>query len=317
MSESDDISSTAQFTVREDPALSMTKGDRLRFEYVTPHFEGAPRSGHVENWQMTEGILLAVMSSGDSFHSVLGSATMVAPGVALTATHNLESLIPEWRSGTLKLMCFGIASHGAQAWNIKLVTCVELNDVCILGLEYACEIPPTRTFYQATITTRAPGQGELVTMVGFRAASNSFERRDDDVADVGAGMLISSGVVTKRYLQGRDRVKIPWPTLEVDCPTVGGMSGGAVFDSRGFLVGLITSSIEGGPEAEPAPTYAALLWSILGQKFPGGWPVALMGGELQSLLDLNGRRLCRIEQPSAVEVSFKDGRVITNYAPWT
>ena len=172
------------------------------------------------------------------------------------------------------MMCIGVASTGAQAWHVKLITFVETTDTCILGLQFATGIPSTRTFYQASLTTRVPAIGEKLMMAGFRAARETFECHEDRPTDLWASLYMSSGVVTQQYLRRRDRGMISWPTLEVDCQTIGGMSGGPVFDSRGFLVGMVTSSFDRGPGEEATPTYTALLWPVFGKKFDGGWPSA-------------------------------------------
>jgi hypothetical protein len=216
--------SSLGFVMGEDPARDAEAGDKLRFEYVKPHFEVLPRFADIVNWQMFQGILLAVVSSDESDHSILGSAIMVAPGIALSATHNLEERLPELRRGGLSMMCVGLASTGAQAWNVERVTFVETTDMCILSLIYATDIPSTRTFYQASLTTRVPAIGEKLIMAGFRGASESFETQHDRATDLLASLYMSSGAVTEQYLRMRDRAKIRWPTLEVDCPTIGGMS---------------------------------------------------------------------------------------------
>jgi hypothetical protein len=91
------------------------------------------------------------------------------------------------------------------------------------------------------------------------------------------------------------------------------MSGGPVFDNRGFLVGLISRSME--TEDEPSPMLGSLLWPILGHRFDGGWPIA---HEQKSLLDLNGT-VCLIERPEAVDCSIDEStrRVRSTYEQWS
>jgi hypothetical protein len=103
-------SASSSFTICEDPARSAQNGNRLRFEQVNLYFEVAPRFADVENWQVFQGLLLAVMSSDESNHSILGSAVMVAPGVALSATHTMHELLPELRRGDKTMMYIGVAS---------------------------------------------------------------------------------------------------------------------------------------------------------------------------------------------------------------
>jgi Trypsin-like peptidase domain len=310
----------SSFVFRNDPARDAKHGDRLRFEQVKPHFELARRFTDVANWQVFEGMLLGVMSLDSKKQStILGSAIMAAPGIALTATHiftkDSDDLLVESQRGNLSIVCFGIASTGAQAWNIKQVTCIDGTDMAILGLEYASDMPPTRTFYQATLTTRAPEIGERLIMAGLRSACETFEQGRDRTTELAASLYLSSGVVTARCMERRDSVKLPWPTLVVDCPTLGGMSGGPVFDSRGFLVGMVTAAMV--CEDEPSPTYTALLWKLFGQKFIGGWPSTLVESEPKSFLDLHDRHLCEIERASAVQMSIEQGRPTLTYSLWS
>lgn len=152
-------------------------------------------------------------------------------------------------------------------------------------------------------------------MTGYRASSTAFRRDNERTTNLEASLYISSGVVTQQFVRSRDSAKLPSPTLEVDCPTLGGMSGGPVFASRGYLVGMVTSAVVGGHE--PAPTYTALLWPIFGHPFQGGWPSTLVGSEPKSLLDMNARHLCKIEQPEAVSLSLEGARLSISYKPWS
>ena len=151
-------------------------------------------------------------------------------------------------------------------------------------------------------------------MAGFRGAEAAYPWAGHSL-DIEAGILLSTGLVTACYQQGRDSSRMPWPALEVDCPTIGGMSGGAVFDSHGFLIGLISSSFDCGQHAEPAPTYVALHWPMLGQRFQGGWPAVDPPGTWHSLLELGPR--CQIERPDAVRIRREGNNVITDYDSWT
>jgi hypothetical protein len=89
---------------------------------------------------------------------------------------------------------------------------------------------------------------------------------------------------------------LPWPVLEVECPTVGGMSGGPVFDSRGRLVGLLCSSLD--TEDGHGVTYVSLLWPTLTRGFETVWPKNLIPG-LTTLLGIDPK-LCSIEGREAV-----------------
>ena len=170
-------SSVKSFIVIDDPVSSANVGDRLRLECVLPSFgRSPPRFGRPHNWDMFEGFVLAVTFTTNDTHQILESAVMVAPGIALSVNHVVEEHVTDLRRGRLGMICVGIASHGAQGWRVKHVTCVDGTDICILSLEYMTELPPKRTLYQSTITTRVPAPGEQLVMAGFQATERTFAR---------------------------------------------------------------------------------------------------------------------------------------------
>ena len=50
---------------------------------------------------------------------------------------------------------------------------------------------------------------------------------------------------------------LPSPCIEVNMETLGGMSGGPVFNEEGRLIGILSSSFDGGP------SYVTLIWDAL------------------------------------------------------
>ncbi len=307
--------SLVSVTFTEDPACIPQGVESLRFEGVTPKFlmEAIPKFKTIENWRLFEGLLLAVVHWNGDLCRVIGSAVVVAPGVALAATHVVRNDRGDGVHSPNSLTCIGITRHGALAWRVRYMAHTDRTDVCILGLTFASAIPDDQTFFMASITTRTPKLDERLVTVGFHPGSKEFEMRDGTL-DLEAGILLSSGRVVGEFHTGRGRSK-PWPSLEVECPTVGAMSGGAVFDSRGFLVGLISSGLDRGLDGEPALTWVALLWPMLGQRFLGGWPVTEAVGKVSTLLGLGAR--CRIERPEAVRVRNEGSDVITDYDAWS
>jgi hypothetical protein len=245
---------------------------------------------------------------------MFGSATMVAPGIAVGAAHTVEEYLPGVRRGDVALTAFGIRSDGAQMWSVKFVVCVERTDICFLILEYRSELPRDGAFRQFTITTRMPAIGEPVVIAGSQASRDEFEQAVPGTLELAGRMRVTSGEVRRSYPKGRDRGLVPWPSLEVDAPLYGGMSGGPVFDAKGGLIGLGSRSFNMGSTQEPSPMVVALLWPALGTPFP----LADGSGKMTTLLELD-QRFMQIERPEAVQVKVTEnppGRLNT-YTPWT
>jgi Trypsin-like peptidase domain len=307
--------SAKSFTATKDPLCVLRRGGSLRLEWVRPSFGPYPhRFCRPQNWQMFEGAVLAISIATHQRHQILGSAVMVAPGVALSVNHVLEDHLDKLRAGRIEILCIGIASHGAPAWRVKYVTCVDRTDLCLMSLELLSELPPTRVLYHAALTMRVPALGEPLVLTGFRAGQGEFPRGKDGTDELAMSLLLGSGVVTDEYPSGRGRT-LPWPAVGVDAPSISGMSGGPVFDARGFVVGLISSSMENAPGEEPVPTFVAVPRPALGQRFPHRSPLLPNTYRSGSLLDLAGTA-CVIERADAVRASEHGGRTTVEYALW-
>jgi hypothetical protein len=116
--------------------------------------------------------------------------------------------------------------------------------------------------------------GERLWAVGFR-----HQVIKDSAALVTP--LISSGLVTAVYPNGRGE-RMASPCFEVNMDTVGGMGGSAVVNGEGNLVGILSSSFEGGP------SYVTLIWEAIHLRVKGAIP-KLQANEAISLLGAKAR----------------------------
>jgi hypothetical protein len=300
--------------VTADPAASVPTGTTLRFKSVpvTTDFRGTTAT--LNNWQIFEGIVLSISFTDQASHFVEGSAVLIAPGVAMCASHVFRPRLFELLAGTTDTMCQGLASHGLLLWRIRKVTEVPNTDITILGLELASAFPPENLFLQATMTTRTPKVGEELLLCGFRAGAPAFPITEGAPIETTGEVRISRGAVTKRYPQGRDSAMIPWPVIEVACPARGGMSGGPVFDSGGHLIGLVCSSVE--ISENEGVSYVSLLWPAMTAQFESTWLKGMLPSPA-SLLELD-RRICPIVRPEAVRrIPHEDRtRYMTEYSEW-
>src|SRR5271166_788752 len=147
----------------------------LQFEPATFTPNDPPGIYRIANMAHYRGLLLSVHFVTETWGTLEGSAVMVAPGIAITATHVIQdykSLIVE---KGLRTICIGYTPSGPQAWRVRHVTPVGTpdsgTDLTVLSLELASAIPPDRAFTQAVMTTQRPEIGEQIMVVGFRASN--------------------------------------------------------------------------------------------------------------------------------------------------
>ena len=296
-------------TIGEDPAKILDIGGSINFVAPPMHLNPPQKAVKIDNWEIFKGALLSVNFIDADEHRVCGSAVMVAPGIALSATHVIEPWLSDIMAGRLSPTCFGVAPHGLEIWRVKKVMMVPGTDITILCLEYASEFPPENLFHLTKITTRLPKVGEKLTICGFRAAEEVFDVVDGKKSTTEGNVWVSQGEVKERYCQGRDKFMLPWSVLELDCPSHGGMSGGPVYDQHGLLVGILCSSLE--HEDGEGTSYISLLWQALAARTEPVWPAGAIKGPI-SLLEIE--QLCAIDKREAVEVTYDEENSLTHTA---
>lgn len=297
-----------------DPTLDATEGDFLQFLATECKFHEEEKAVFMRGLDAFNGLLLFWQFFDSNGTHVDGSAIMVGPGIAISAYHVLEPHLSDLKDGKKYSIAIGVAKSGVQIWTVKKATPLSGLDLVILGLELSSPLPSDRSFCQAFITTRLPKIGECLWICGFRSEISEV-KPNDGVREVRAkgNFYVSSGLVTNRYPNGRDRLMLPWPVLEVDCPSLGGMSGGPVFDRHGYLVGLLCSSFSA--EDGRGPSYISLLWPALHMEFEGGWPRSPHFDGALTLAGLaNG--ICDIDNVNVVHAISVGGTKKVMYFPW-
>ena len=168
-------------------------------------------------------------------------------------------------------------------------------------------MPENNELYTTHLTTRMPTIGDRVLLCGFTAAQPAIPRGSEIRLD--GLMRICHGEVIEVWPQGRDRVMLPSASFAVNCPAFGGMSGGAVFDANGHLIGIVSSSSEGDEIAYVTHILPALVASI-----EPTWPRPIPSS---TLLHLGQRNCISIHRPDAFRLEVADGKVELRYVPWS
>lgn len=227
-----------------DVTASFPVGTRLDFKPESFPVGTPPGEYTVDNWDHFGGVLLSLLVTDGESLFVHGSAVLVAPGVAFAARHVIEPFSSYgFRSEKgAGVGCGSIISSQLMLWHCRKVLALPDTDLAILLLSYGSDLPPANIFRISSITTRLPKLGERVSMVGFTPSDEAYPLDMAGAYSVLGHVRVSVGTVTNRYPNGRDRVMVRWPAIEIASSASGSMSGGPVFDQHGLLVGIVSTS---------------------------------------------------------------------------
>lgn len=295
--------------VTENPELGLEIGTTLHFEGKRFMMSAEVAHESIVNADAFDGAVLAVAFPTPSYNNVLGSAIMVAPGIAITAAHVMDECMDEVMSGRFGAMCLGLDMDRLDIWRIKHVTLGPSgrSDLAVLSLELSSRLPDDLAFSFASISTRTPAVGERLKVLGFRQTDDP--EAPSAVRNMAVRLFLSTGTVTQHFPHGRGRDL--GPCVEIDCHTTGGMSGGPVFDEQGMLLGILSKGLDGGP------SWMSLIWPALICSVTNGWPLAVMAGA-RALLDLDPRMISIDGRDALRSVATEaEGIGRVEYVPWS
>ena len=168
-----------------------------------------------------------------------GSAVQIAPGLALAAKHVVWPEAGNLYLGQQSSICVAPTKWGLDVWGVNGFVGGNC-DVVTLTQVRKSPMPPEGPIVHTMASRRMPLVGEPVAMLGFVASQAEFP-----LIDVKGTPHLRFGHVIDCYPKGRD-TQMPGPCFAVAMGASGGMSGGPVFDERGRLVGIVSSSIDDG-----------------------------------------------------------------------
>lgn len=299
-------------TIQEDPTAQLAPGQVLSINALGMRLAlEIGRSEGLFPSTLFQGALLTMMFRDPDGDHATGSAILVAPGIAICAHHVIADFEDSLRAGTCDLLCAGLAGSGAILWLVRSVVSVPGTDLAMLCMTLASAWPAKGQFVLMEMTTRTPAVGEQVALYGLPARIRTTTPTDG-ISDSFLTAKYTSGRVLAVHHDGRDRVMLPGPCFSVSCNAYGGMSGGPVFDARGCLVGIVSTSYEGD-----APlAYVSHVWPALKtQTFPV-WPARRPFPPL-SLIEMKTQLgLVHIDRPEAITV-HDSGSNTHQYTPWS
>jgi hypothetical protein len=217
-------------------------------------------------------IALPLLAWLDDWLVSWGTVTLIRPGMAITATHVIESLMDEWNvplrpddgSTSAKvpfhLMMVQDRSEPGVGfmWRAyRAIPCAG-TDVTVLLLAGYSDNWEAAPKTSPKITFHAPRIGTRVTAFGYPRTRTEIEQGKLDEQVVLAHHTdghTAVGSVEDVHLGGRD-ARLRFPCFQTSAQFDPGMSGGPVFDENGLLCGIVCS----GTMGDSLLNYAALLW---------------------------------------------------------
>ncbi|WP_313553133.1 serine protease [Brevundimonas sp.] len=260
----------------------------LELSWSTPVFTDEDGIGSLTSLHEAGDAFVAVGMTEAAGTTIVGSGVMVAPGMVLTATHVLDEI--EEKGGHPLLLSF--LPDAARAWlpiDVSTLTGPSefypdrtvSSDITLVSCSLNSDALAPAPLRLAPMKVALPLLGDRLWAVGFR-----HQLIENGAAYVSP--MISSGVVTQAFPMGRGE-RMPSPCFEVAMETIGGMSGGAVMNAQGEVVGIVSSSPDGGP------SYMTLIWDALRLRVTGPIPklkatekVSLLGAKAVGLARLSG-----------------------------
>lgn len=228
-------------------------------------------------------LLLGIYISDGQVDHLMGSATMIAPGVALTAKHVLDDVraaqgTPEF--SLFKMLVVSFQDGKGVSWHIQAVTDLNGSDLSILSLSLRSDLPFDRRFDLPYLSLRLPKDGEAVSIFGFREINT---KTNSETLSFELDLINCVGKRTDHFPDGRKGM-VEGNHIAVTCNAPGGISGGPAFDREGNLVGVVSSSLDFDDGL--GPTFISLLGHVFASSFPIHWLVDEPGRERATLLQI-------------------------------
>jgi hypothetical protein len=211
----------------------------------------------VSNWECFDGALLAVCFQYGDTHVIDGTAVMIGLGLALSAKHVFDNHRDALYKGHAVLLCFGMCPNGRlDIWHCYAMSPEDGDgDLELLSLKLVSDLPADGHFMVTPLTTRIPPPGEALTVVGFRFEDSASTDSIHNPVTLGGLLYVSQGAAGQFSYPIHDSVVAPYPTIEILSGSLGGMSGGAVLDVNGHVVGITSRGWQ--TEDQQGPTLAA------------------------------------------------------------
>jgi Trypsin-like peptidase domain len=220
-------------------------------------------------------VLLWSVTTGQ--FEVVGTATLIAGHLAITANHVLEHVIRKYGAKRKNDTHAEIDAFELKLWQVVPGPAYRVwkvfaawpcgTDIAILhlGLDRTSLPDEKIEWKQPHLRALPPPTGQHVVAFGYRESRIDVTEGTDGQHHIVLNdrPTTSIGTIRQIYPSGRDSVMLPFPCFEIEARFDPGMSGGLVIDEAGAVCGLICASLQHGDVNAPPISYVASLWPML------------------------------------------------------
>jgi hypothetical protein len=222
-----------------------------------------------------------------------GTAVIIAPGFAITASHVIEEIWAQFgydRSAkNIELDIYVNQLTTGACWYVCHASSWIGTDITVLSLKARNEQARSASIGRLPIAVDPPPPEANVTALGYPNTELTIPRNDHNVLEMNFSITptVSEGTVIEIHRSFRDTANLRFPCFAVNAEFTAGMSGGAVFDQSRQLCGLVCSGGKGELK-EYSPAVSAWPMAIIPVTVPEGIPpfAGIIPGETYKLLDL-------------------------------
>lgn len=261
----------AKATITGDPLPHLAVGSAIDVvPFVHLGTEGSPRPESIANWEAFDGSLIAIGLRSESSTQLLGSGVIVGPGLAVTATHIFSDNLDELNSGSLSPFAIGVRGHAADIWQITSINLDPADDTAYVSITLISPIPKGWEFRAVPLTTRCPQEGEVLAVIGFRFPEELVRSAQEPHESALGALYISRGPVSEVFPTRRDEHLLNYPSFQIECGVLPSMSGGAILDASGHLIGIVSRGLS-TTDGETL-TFGSWLAPTMGRQLTLPWP---------------------------------------------
>ena len=217
--------------------------------------------------------IVPVVVYGNSYFEYIGTAFNISPdGVFITASHVADEALQKWKAHAGSQIAVVMVIHDEIAPGTQDMLGGPISVVAVVKYEHpGCDLALLRagienvdtgeplTFPCLPIGSKFPKNGDKILGLGYPKPSLTVDEdsKESMIVTLDQKLHFATGNVSDVFETGRDVVMMPGPGFQTEAVFEGGMSGGPVLNTEGFVCGVISFSLRPDDYYPKYTSYAA------------------------------------------------------------